>query len=571
MSGHVRPSVVSEARSEHVEREQPSGRDPVPRLVPAKGSRIVRLAADGAGSLIRRFAVDATVFACILLLGFARLPATFTGDQALNTLMGRVIADGGAPYVDLWDLKHPGIFLFFAAGGALFGSTEIGIHLFELLWMLALAVAVRLTAGRYLLNEVAAALAPALTVGFYYAVATGVHLTQTEVIVGLPMLCSLAFAASAVRRSARGSAALWFASGVSAGMVALFKAPYVLLPLIFWVLSLVELRRAQGVAWRQAIRWSAPAAVAGLLIPVAAIVVYLLLKDALGVAWWTFVVFPRQAAAETPLDLQLLQDGTVWFVRTFTVPLALAAIGASDRLRRGWDLWTVALVAWVAVGGVLIWAQVIGWWSYHYLLLLVPIGLLAAAGVETLWRVARSAGLTSRRVAAVTVMFVSILLTWSPVAVAVRSIGDFLRARPLPLTSDAAREFQIEEDPAYSYASQTTSFLWAPRSHPGPIYVFASPILYILSDRRPAISPLATWFDPTSEAWERMMRELTAASPPYIYMANGAIGSLTAENPAIADDAGALRSWRDEWYRVLRTDSGGTWYTRRNPPPAPAS
>jgi len=534
------------------------------RTVLDEGSPLVRVSAEGVGSPVRRFAVDAAIFASILIVGFARLPTPFTGDQALNMLMGRVVADGGAPYLDLWDLKHPGIFLFFAAGGALFGFTEIGIHLFELLWMLALAVAVRLTAGRYLLNEVAAALAPALTVGFYFAVATGVHQTQTEVIVGLPMLCSLAFAAAAVRRGARGSAALWFGSGVTAGLVALFKAPYVLLPLIFWVLSLVELRRAQGVAWRQAIRGSAPAAIAGLLIPVAAIVVYLLLKDALGVAWWTFVVFPRQAAAETPLDLQLLRDGTVWFVRTFTVPLALAVIGASDRLRRGWELWTVALVAWVAVGGVLIWAQVIGWWSYHYLLLLVPIGLLAAAGVETLWRVARSAGLTSRRVAAVTAMFVLILLTWAPVAVAVRSIADFLRARPLPLTSDAARAFQIEGDPAYSYASRTASFLREQGSHPGPIYVFASPILYVLPDRRPAISLLATWFDPTSEAWERMMRELTAASPPYIYMGNGAIASLTAENPAIADDARALRSWRDEWYRELRRDAGGTWYIRRD-------
>jgi Dolichyl-phosphate-mannose-protein mannosyltransferase len=570
MSGHVRPSVVSGARPEHVEREQVSGRDVVPGLVAAEGSQIGRLPADGAGSLLRRFAVDAAVFACILLLGFARLPAPFTGDQALNMLMGRVIADGGALYIDLWDLKHPGIFLFFAAGGGLFGFTEVGIHLFELLWMLALAVVVRLTAGRYLRNEVAAALAPALTVGFYYAVATNVHLTQTEVIVGLPMLCSLVFAAAAVQRGARGSAAMWFASGVSAGLVTLFKAPYVALPLIFWIVSLVELRRGQSVAWRQAIRWSAPAAIAGLLIPVAAIVVYLFLQNALGVAWWTFVVFPRQAVAETPLDTQLLRDGTVWFVRSFTVPLALAVIGASDRLRRGWDLWTVALVAWVVVGAVLIWAQVIGWWSYHYLLLLVPIGLLAAAGIETLWRVARPGEPILGRVAAVAATLVLIVLMWFPVSRGVRSIADFLRARPLPVTSAAAREFQIEEDPAYSYASRTTSFLWTPRSHPGPIYVFASPILYVLSDRRPAISPLATWFDPTSEAWERMMTELTAASPPYIYLENGAIGSLTAENPAIADDAQEFRLWRDEWYRVLRTDSGGTWYTRRDLPTPPA-
>jgi hypothetical protein len=527
---------------------------------------LVRMTGDARMSMVRRHALDIVVFGGILIVGFARLPAPFTGDQALNMLMGRVIANGGAPYVDLWDLKHPGIFLFFAAGGALFGFTEIGIHLFELLWMLALAVAVRLTAGMFLRSHVAAAMAPVFTVGFYYAVATNVHLTQTEGIVGLPLLSSLVFAAAAVRGGSSRPVAFSFASGLSAGLVALFKAPYVVLPMIFWALALVESRRAQGMQISQAMRRLAPPAVGGLLIPVTVTAAYLAQRGALGVAWWTFVVFPRQAAAETPLDLQLLRDGTVWFARTFSVPLALAAVGAADRLRRGWDFLTLALVAWIVIGALLIWAQVIGWWSYHYLLLLVPIGLLAASGAETLLAAARARGLVYRRAAASAVLLVLTLFLVSPLLLAARSVTEFVRARPLPLTPDSARGYQLEHDRAYAYAFRTTSFLRASASHPGPIYVFASPILYVLSDRPPAISLLATWFDPTSEAWDRMAVELTAASPPYVYMASGAIESLTAENPAIADDARALRSWLEQRYRELRTDVGGTWYVRRDLP-----
>ncbi len=527
---------------------------------------LVPITADARMSMVRRHAFDLVVFAGILIVGIARLPAPFTGDQALNMLMGRVVADGGAPYVDLWDLKHPGIFLFNAAGGALFGFTEIGIHLFELLWMLALAVAVRLTAGMFLRSRVAATMAPALTVGFYYAVATSVHLTQTEGIVGLPLLSSLVFAAAAVRRGSSRPFAWSFASGLSAGFVALFKAPYVVLPMIFWALALVESRRAQGVEIKQAMRRLAPPAVGGLLIPVTVTAAYLAQKGALGMAWWTFVVFPRQAAAETPLDLQLLRDGTVWFVRTFSVPLALAVVGAADRLRRGWDFLTLALVAWIVIGALLIWAQVIGWWSYHYLLLLVPIGLLAAHGAETLLAVARARGLIYRRAAASAMLLVLTLLSVPPLRLAARSVSEFVRARPLPLTADSARGYQLEHDSAYAYAFRTTSFLRASASYPGPIYVFSSPILYVLSDRPPAISLLATWFDPTSEAWERMGAELTAASPPYIYVADGAIETLTAENPAIADDARALRSWLERRYRELGTDVGGTWYVRRDLP-----
>ena len=77
----------------------------------------------------RPVALDLVVFTGVLLLGLARLPEPFFGDQALNLLMGEVIADGGTPYTDLWDLKHPGVFFFFAAGGAHFGFNEIGIHL----------------------------------------------------------------------------------------------------------------------------------------------------------------------------------------------------------------------------------------------------------------------------------------------------------------------------------------------------------------------------------------------------------------------------------------------------------
>jgi hypothetical protein len=96
-----------------------------------------------------RRALDVIVFTAVTFVGLARVPESFFGDQALNALMGKVIASGGAPYADLWDLKHPGVFFFFAAGGMLFGFDEVGIHLFELLWMLVTALAVRVMAGRW--------------------------------------------------------------------------------------------------------------------------------------------------------------------------------------------------------------------------------------------------------------------------------------------------------------------------------------------------------------------------------------------------------------------------------------
>ena len=179
-------------------------------------------------------------------LGVARLPAPFTGDQSLNMLIGKVIANGGAPYVDLWDPEASRHLPLFAAGGSLFGFHEVGIHLFELVWMLALALAVRVTAEHFLESRVAISLAPAFTVGFYYAIATSLHLTQAEVLVGLPLLLSLASRRRRFGRTldteSRGSSP----RGCSQEPYSSSRAPYVLLPVNFWVLGSVELRRASN-------------------------------------------------------------------------------------------------------------------------------------------------------------------------------------------------------------------------------------------------------------------------------------------------------------------------------------
>lgn len=516
---------------------------------------------------MRRFALDLAVFGGILLLGVARLPAPFTGDQALNLLMGQVIAHGGTPYVDLWDLKHPGIFFFFSAGGSLFGFNEIGIHLFELVWMLVLALVVRVMAGRYLRSRLAASLAPAFTVGIYYASATSLHLTQTEVIVSLPLVLSLASVVVAVQPDPdrRHPAAWLFASGLSAGVVLVFKTPYVALVGLFWLLALFEWQRSRGERTMLGVRNMAPPLLAGMLVPLSAAVIYLAQGPGLHLAWWTFLVHPREAATQTVLEPQRLFESSMWFVRTFSLPLALAIVGGWDRLRRGWDLLTAALAAWMVAGVALIWLQVISWWEYHYLLLLVPMGLLAAQGVESLWTaVSARVAPHQRRAATVAALLGLGVVSVPQVGVAARSMAGVLAARPLPRDSVSLRIYQAELDEDYADALVTTSFLREPGSYAGPIYVFGSPILYYLSGREPAIPLLAPWFHPTRELWRRLTVDLEEASPAYVLVSDPALGSIIGYNPALKDEVTGLCSWLEQRYERLRTDVGGTWYVRRD-------
>jgi hypothetical protein len=513
--------------------------------------------------MMRRHALDLAVLGCVLLLGVARLAEPFTGDQALNMLMGKVIAVGGVPYVDLWDLKHPGVFFFFAAGGALFGFDEVGIHLFELSWMLSLAVIVRLVAGQYLRSRVAAALSPALAVGAYYAGATSIHMTQTEVLLGLPLLVSLATVVAALRPASRRPRLWLFTSGLTAGIVFVFKAPYVILPGLFWLLAFVEWRRERRVLTLPGILNAVSPLLAGLLLPILATFLYLSRGASLDLLWSTFVDHPRETASQSGVDPRRLLDGSTWFVRTYGPLLLLALIGAWARLRRGWELLTAGLVVWTAAGAALIWMQVISWWGYHYLLLLVPIGLLAAQGIEKLWSMAAVVvPARRRRLAAATALAGFSLLAVLQIAPATTALADTVQTRPLPLDNASLRPYQAERNHDYAVAVTTTAFLDDPQSHAGPIYIFGNPLLYHIAGRPPAIPLLAPWFHPTRALWDRLVDDLMDARPAYILVSDQALETMAGYNPSIRQEVEALPLTLEQRYERLRTDVGGTWYIR---------
>ena len=52
--------------------------------------------------------------------------------------------------------------------------------------------------------------------------------------------------------------------------------------------------------------------------------------------------------------------------------------------------------------------------------------------------------------------------------------------------------------------------------------------------------------------------------PAYILVAEGALESVTVDNPSLVGDIRALRAWLDQQYETLRSDVGGTWYLRRD-------
>jgi hypothetical protein len=516
------------------------------------------------------FWLDLIVFLCLLVFGAASLPIPFGGDQGLNLLIGKVIAEGGAPYRDVWDLKHPGIFFFFAAGGSLFGFDEFGLHVFELIWMLTLALVVRVAACRWLEDRTSVSLSPLLTVGLYYAIARELHLTQAESVVGLPLLVSLWCAFEAVR--ARRRTSVWFfASGVAGGVAMVFKFPYVAIPIAFWLLAIRELRfQRNDTLWRAA-RVVAPWTIAGALVPLLATLSYLTEKNLWPEAYWSFVTHPADAAAQTPIvDLRRLYYAARFWIVSWSPALALGAVGMAEALRRRVDLMDAALCAWLIAGLMLVMMQVISWWEYHFLLLFVPAGMLAARGLQATSQALRfslePAAFRLRQMMAA----MALLLLFAPQLIpAAQLVARVWSSRPLPLSRKGIAVYHARHYPEYASIRSRTSFLREPGSHPGPIYVFDLPVYYLYAGRRPAIPWVANWFHPTDRPWKRLLADLNDARPPYVRVAPAALEGIAGHRPSLRDDVAGVVPFIESRYRVLSRDEDGTWYIRRDLPDEP--
>lgn len=330
--------------------------------------------------------VGALSVVIVALLAAATIPMPFTGDQALFQLGARVLDHGGVLYRDFWDPKQPGIYLFHLLAGWAFGFDEVGAHALETVWAVGFAVVLLRTERHRYEHRWVASVVPLLTIAPVYAAATPSLLGQVEMLVSLPVYLSLWWAVAAGDADGPRPGHL-AASGAVGAVVACFKLPYVLLPAIGWVVA-VGLRARAGPRSRAlaAGGWIA----LGFAVPSAIVVAYLGAHGQLGDVWHTWFVFPLGVAGRAGRPLTLLGASGRWFVERFAPLLVLGALGLVRLARRGLDRWTATVLAWCAFAAGLVLVQL--WWQYLFLLLVVPLGLLAAQGVDELATRVRAPG-----------------------------------------------------------------------------------------------------------------------------------------------------------------------------------
>jgi Dolichyl-phosphate-mannose-protein mannosyltransferase len=168
----------------------------------------------------------------IVIAGIVKLEFPLGRDQALFLLYAMGLDRGASLYVDLWDFKPPGIFWFYLTAGRLFGFNERGVHLLELMWLLALSVLMMVALRDYFRHKWLSAVAPVAAVGVYYVFARFDQATQVEILAALPIFASIWLLSRAYVNDHMRIAPAYFA-GVAGAVATVFKLVYAPLIIIF--------------------------------------------------------------------------------------------------------------------------------------------------------------------------------------------------------------------------------------------------------------------------------------------------------------------------------------------------
>jgi hypothetical protein len=527
----------------------------------------------------------------------------FWGDQAIFTIYGRELTRGAVLYRDVFDLKQPGIFWFYALGGRVFGFTEVGLHIFELVYWLAFSAFALVALRPYFSTRWGAPLVPMFTVAVYYLYAQQLDLGQIEMLVAFPILLAWWLIDRASTETPEGVRRYALAGLVTAG-VFLFKYLYTLIVLGFLVYAVVRSRR-DGTSLRD-LRRSLIAFLVALLLPLLLLTVYFAVYGQLGRIWWAyFELAPKtgeKAFSEGVLGARrfLIGHGPI---------IILAVLGCSnvlwDRARPKLDL-VVGMLLWISIGAVAVIIQ--NWFEYKWLLFNVPLGILAATGLERFVAIAgnrrRTTGMLGLAAAAVlgiialrvgvgaphiqTLLLLAIAIGASAavaaevfrahlplrhtmtgvisvglvVSLALAAIGPIDKIRLLAkhdfaLTAQARTDLWRSSSAFYRDADQDLDAL-GKRLPPGPLEVIGSPMLLLRGNRPPANPFLAVrpeFFD--QRAWRELYSQLRSTRPLYIVVDDYLGNVIRRRYPAIME-------FIESRYEVALLGATGTWYLRRD-------
>ena len=465
----------------------------------------------------------------------------FSGDQALFLIYSKAINNGAILYKDVWDIKQPAIFVFFLLGGKLFGFNEVGIHLLELIYWLGLSLIMIFGLRRYFINPLFALLTPLFTIGIYYSVSGSLHLTQAEALVCFPLFLSLWFCQKFLENPEKKN--YLFLSGLFGGIVLSFKLLFIFILAIFWLFFFLYFKKdIKKIAVMSGF------ILFGLMIPITLTALYFAANDALYDLWYVTFVYPANAVLmETRLEnrREYLINGIVWFFKSyfpvilltfFLLILNLRSFFKDRHIQKKFEFdqknfLFSGLFLWTFFGFAVILIQKLSWWEYHYSLLMLPTGILAVKGIESIFETIKNNSKFRRKTSVYMLAAVLILLLFVP---AWRRLAHKIQlAQQVKTVKIGNEEVRVTGSSSndYELISADTEFL--KKENPkAPIFVFSNPLYYYLSDTPPLFSSNGAMSDMfTAEEWKKLNREMSEKFPEYIFIEHHFVQMIREEDP----------------------------------------
>jgi hypothetical protein len=372
---------------------------------------------------------------------------------------------------------------------------------------------------------------------------------QVESLVGLPIYLGLWSSVKASERSEkRWRWLIW--SGIMAGIVVLYKLMYLPLMLAFWTVYLMTRLVQQRAAIVPTIWQTIGPLAVGLALPLLPVILYWAVTGTLDEAFYTQIQLPPQMMQVLPKKPLGDLLNVIWLMLHRFFPLLLLAIFAIKRMGKGLTLFTTQLLVWLVLGFAVIVAQRLSWFSYHFMLLLVPVSILAALGLDALLTVKqhRFRGI-ARGIAGLALGGLVVINL-----VTIKQISGAMHRSAIPLTPAAQLAYQQEVDARYVQMTNALVFLKRPDSLPGDIYVIGDPLLQLLSGRSQAV-PLTGWIPELllPEQWQLLEQQLETAHPNYIFIDHHHAEYVQPQ----------FKQFLNAGYSLAQEIAWGTWYQIR--------
>ncbi|MFK8049251.1 MAG: ArnT family glycosyltransferase [Halioglobus sp.] len=490
----------------------------------------------------------------VIGLGCVNLYYPFGFDQSVIMLGAESLAQGSTLYVDYWDNKQPGIYYLYHLGGELFGYSELGIHLFELIWLIVFSLVMIKTLQPFLHYSWVSALAPVATIGVYYATAGVQQLTQLEMPVGFPIYVSAWCAIKTIQNPDR-STRFCFAGGFAAGLAMLFKL--VLAPLIacFWLVAILYLSR-RGRSWLGSCARFGPMVIIGASLPLSIAAFYFWQRGALDEYLWTSFVYPTEVFnSAPPASKSRWVSAAAFYLLNFAPWGVFAAIACYRWLRSPSNEMIAMLVSWLLVAIALFLVQSFSWWEYHTLLFFIPTGLLAVFGLDAILKSIGDIRNKPRLVNSLASLIIMLPLCASLTAPFLKKAQPLLTV--LWMQGLGVSRYHWAVDRKYQDLDVSANFLFGEEALPGPIYSFGYAGLYSMTNRNsPHPIPGSSWEFYLPEQNRAVLRTLEAKKVPYIF--------VDAYSYKIHFMNSDISGFLSEHYDLLKKDAAGTWYRRKS-------